>query len=58
MQVLDDGTTVHALATAVLDRPRGVAVAVNGDVIPRSAWATTILTDDDHIVVVTGRPGG
>ena len=57
-QVLDDGTTVLALATVVLDRPRGVAVAVNGEVVPRSAWPTTALRDDDRVEVVTARQGG
>ena len=56
--LLDDGTTVHVLATAVLDRPRGVAVAINGEVVPRSAWATTELRDDDRVEVVTARQGG
>ena len=32
-RVIDDGTTVHTLAVAVLDRPKGVAVAVNGEVV-------------------------
>jgi sulfur carrier protein len=57
-RLIDDGTTVQALATAVLDRPRGVAVAVNGEVIPRSAWSTTALHADDRIEVVTARQGG
>ncbi|HZN13617.1 MAG TPA: sulfur carrier protein ThiS [Acidimicrobiales bacterium] len=57
-RVLDDGTTVHTLAVAVLDRPTGVAVAVNGEVVPRSAWARTALRDDDRVEVVTARQGG
>jgi sulfur carrier protein len=57
-QVVEDGTTVAGLAAAVLDRPRGVAVAVNGEVVPRSAWPTTPLRADDNIEVVTARQGG
>ena len=57
-QVVDDGTTVQALAVSVLDRPRGVAVAVNGAVVPRSAWPTTLLCDEDEVEVVTARQGG
>jgi sulfur carrier protein len=53
-----DGTTVHGLATLVIDRPKGVAVAVNGEVVPRSEWATTALRDDDEVEVVTGKQGG
>lgn len=55
---VDSGTTVAVLATSVLDRPRGVAVAVNGEVVPRSMWSTTPLCDDDRVEVVTARQGG
>lgn len=55
---VNDGITVDALAASVLDRPRGVAVAVNGEVVPRSAWAATALNDDDEVEVVTGKQGG
>jgi sulfur carrier protein len=53
-----DGITVAALATSVIDRPKGVAVAVNGEVVPRSAWATTALRSDDEVEVVTAKQGG
>ena len=53
-----DGLTVDALAASILDRPRGVAVAVNGEVVPKSAWASTSLRDHDQVEVVTARQGG
>ena len=37
---------------------RGVAVAVNGDVVPRSAWVTTVLRDGDAVEVLTAVQGG
>jgi sulfur carrier protein len=36
----------------------GVAVAVNGDVVPRSAWPDLPLRDGDTIEVLTAVPGG
>lgn len=57
-QVVDDGITVDVLAAAVIDRPKGVAVAVNGEVVPRSEWSTTALRNDDEVEVVTARQGG
>jgi sulfur carrier protein len=48
----------------VLDLPdgastwRGVAVAVNGQVIPRSQHATTELTDGARVEIVTAVQGG
>lgn len=39
-------------------RDTGVAVAVNGTVVPRSAWGTTALRDGDAVEVVTAVQGG
>ena len=37
---------------------RGLAVARNGEVVPRSAWATTRLLPDDRIEIVGAVQGG
>jgi len=37
---------------------RGVAAAVNGDVVPRGAWSATPLRDGDQVEVVTAVQGG
>ena len=36
----------------------GIAVALNGSVIPRSAWAATELKSGDSIEIVRARQGG
>lgn len=54
------GTSVDALLD-LLDLPhrdRGVAVAVGTDVVPRSAWATTVLADGDVVEVLVAVQGG
>jgi sulfur carrier protein len=38
--------------------PRGVAVAVNGEVVPRSGWAAVELRDGDRVEVLTAAQGG
>jgi sulfur carrier protein len=49
---------------AVLDRlglpldARGVAVAVDGEVVPRSAWQTFALAADACVEVLTAMQGG
>jgi sulfur carrier protein len=55
---LADGTTV-----AVLVAQRGgghdrVAVALNGDVVPRSRWTATPLTRGDRLEVLAPTAGG
>ena len=52
-------TTVSALLAAKnLEAARGVAVAVNNSVVPRSAWPTTLLSDGDVVEIVRAVGGG
>jgi sulfur carrier protein len=37
---------------------RGVAVAVNGEVVPRSVWDATDLRPGDRVEVLTAAQGG
>jgi sulfur carrier protein len=37
---------------------RGVAIAVNGEVVPRTAWGTFALPQDAHVEVLTAMQGG
>ena len=37
---------------------RGIAVALNGTVVPRSRWAETTLSDGDDIEIVKIMQGG
>jgi sulfur carrier protein len=55
---VDPGTTVAQLLV-VLDAPdRGVAVAVDGEVVPRGAWERTALADEARVEVVMAVQGG
>lgn len=44
-------------AKGILEK-RGIAVAVNNHVIPRTAWASTWLKDNDQIIIITAAQGG
>jgi sulfur carrier protein len=52
------GTTLDALVTALVPSARGVAAAVNGEVVPRRAWPHTRLADGAVVEVVTAVQGG
>ncbi len=52
------GATVADLVAAWCPSPRGVAVACNGDVVPKSTWHRTPVTDGDRIEIVTAAAGG
>lgn len=56
-------TAARSLAELLAERlgdpaPPGVAVAVNGEVVPRAAWAARLLADGDVVEVVTAVQGG
>jgi sulfur carrier protein len=54
------GETVAQLVAQIAGEPpvRGVAVAVNGEVVPRSSWGATPLCDGDALEVLTAVQGG
>jgi sulfur carrier protein len=37
---------------------RGIAVALNGAVVPRAAWPNTLLKPGDSVEIVRARQGG
>ncbi|HEX4814930.1 MAG TPA: sulfur carrier protein ThiS [Nonomuraea sp.] len=53
-----DGTTVGQAVRALTAATTGVAVAVNDEVVTRSAWETTTLSDSDRVEVLTAVQGG
>jgi sulfur carrier protein len=50
--------SVGALVAQLTDAGRGVAVAVNGEVVPRSVWADANLRDGDRVEVLSAAQGG
>lgn len=52
------GTTVAELVRAVTEQRRGLAVAVNGEVVPRGGWPAMVLRDGDRVEVLSAAQGG
>ena len=57
-ETLGSDTTVADVVARWCPSPDGVAVARNGDVVPRSAWARTTVQAGDHLEIVTAAAGG
>lgn len=55
---LGAGTTVADLVARHLQSPRGVAVARNEEVVPRSQWADTVVAEGDRYEILTAAQGG
>jgi sulfur carrier protein len=50
--------TVASLIAELTVQSRGVAVAVNGEVVPRTGWPGRVLRDGDRVEVLTAAQGG
>ncbi|MEU4740189.1 sulfur carrier protein ThiS [Actinosynnema sp. NPDC023658] len=55
---LADGSTVASVLALLDAPPSGVAVAVDGEVVPRAAWATTAVPEGAVVEVLTAVQGG
>ena len=56
---LNAATIAGLLAEQAIDMERrGIAVALNGSVIPRSAWGETALRPGDSVEIVRAMQGG
>lgn len=53
-----EAVTVSELVDADVSDRRGVAVALDGEVVPRAAWDTTGLEDGAHVEIVGAVQGG
>jgi len=54
----DGDTLLDVLKTTELFEKKGIAVAVNSSVIPKSEWKETKLNNNDNIMVITATAGG
>ncbi|MEV0680896.1 sulfur carrier protein ThiS [Actinosynnema sp. NPDC050436] len=55
---LADGSTVATVLDLLGAPPSGVAVALDGEVVPRAAWASTPVPDGSAVEVLTAVQGG
>jgi sulfur carrier protein len=54
------GLTIRSLVDALHNAPegRGVAVALDGEVVPRAAWERTLLREGARVEIVAAVQGG
>ncbi|MGI8427293.1 MAG: sulfur carrier protein ThiS [Actinomycetota bacterium] len=57
-QVTDSAFLAEALTLAGIDDSRGIAVALDGNVIPSSDWSSTRLNDGAKLEVLRAVQGG
>jgi sulfur carrier protein len=57
-ELAGDGTLMGLLCELGLADRRGVAAAVNGEVVPRAEWASRALAERDRVLVIRATQGG
>lgn len=55
---VDDHITVDALLPILGVAPSGIAVAVDGEVVPQSEWGARVLQPDCSVVIIKAFYGG
>ncbi len=58
MKDIEKGMTVRGLLAALDIKPRGIAVDVNREIVPKSRFEETIIREDDVIEIVRMTGGG
>lgn len=53
-----DGTTVAGLLEAIGAEPKGIAVALDGLLVRRGDWATTVVAAGARLEILTAVQGG
>jgi sulfur carrier protein len=57
-RIVPDPVSLADLVSTLTVRTTGIAVAVNGDVVPRTLWTGRSLADGDAIEILTAVQGG
>lgn len=55
---LPDDATLTDVVARLTRAVRGVAVALNGSVVPRGEWQSTALVEADQVEILTAVQGG
>lgn len=50
--------TVDALLRRLGVETRGIALALNGEIVRRSQWSSTVVGDESSVEIVTAAAGG
>ncbi|NIG52543.1 sulfur carrier protein ThiS [Chitinophaga sp. Cy-1792] len=59
LYAVQQGTTIAALLQFIqLSSQKGIAVAVNSQVIPRSDWEQQLLAAADNVTIIRATQGG
>ncbi len=57
-QIIDESTRLNSLISQLNIEEKGIAIAVNLNVIQKSEWNNTELKENDNITIIKATQGG
>jgi sulfur carrier protein len=57
-EILNQLTITQLLSQIRLNSPRGIAIAINNEVIPKSGWEKYLLNQNDKVTIIRATQGG
>lgn len=58
-RVIENQRTIFQLLTDIqMDGSRGIAVAINNEVIPKSSWEKHPINENDRVTIIKATQGG
>lgn len=54
----DSITVQHLLHLEIPEKQKGIAVAINNKVVPKSEWETMIISQNDTVLIIKATQGG
>jgi sulfur carrier protein len=59
LQELQEQANITALLEAInITSPKGMAIAINNNVVPGTEWATYVLEENDKVTLIRATQGG
>jgi sulfur carrier protein len=57
-KIIDQSNLLSVISSVLGDKTKGIAVAVNQTVIPKTSWETTELKENDKVMIIKATQGG
>ncbi len=57
-ELSDNTDIVKMLHVNGIEDTKGIAIAINNEVIPKNSWQNHLLHDQDNITIITATAGG
>ncbi len=57
-QIKDSATVLHLVQQLLGEKLKGIAVAVNENIIPKNEWDKVVLQQKDQVLVIKATQGG